>query len=104
MAENHKDKLPHLASEIKSLMYEFHPLADIFPMLDDNELKALAEDIKTKGLTEPITLYEGKVLDGRNRYRACDLAKVELDQTSSLNTKAMMRSDLWSARICAAAT
>ena len=60
-------------------MYEFHPLADIFPMLDDNELKALAEDIKTKGLTEPITLYEGKVLDGRNRYLACDLAKVELD-------------------------
>ena len=80
MAENHKDKLPHLASEIKSLMYEFHPLADIFPMLDDNELKALAEDIKAKGLTEPITLYEGKVLDGRNRYRACDLAEVELRQ------------------------
>ena len=61
-------------------MYEFHPLANIFPMLDDNELKALAEDIKAKGLTEPITLYEGKVLDGRNRYRACDLAEVELRQ------------------------
>jgi hypothetical protein len=59
-------------------MYEFHPLADIFPMLEDDELKALAEDIKAKGLTEPITLYEGKVLDGRNRYRACELAKVEL--------------------------
>jgi ParB-like chromosome segregation protein Spo0J len=43
-------------------MYEFHPLADIFPMLDDDELKALAEDIKAKGLTEPITLYEDKVL------------------------------------------
>jgi hypothetical protein len=59
-------------------MYDFHPLADIFPMLEDDELKALAEDIKAKGLTEPITLYEGKVLDGRNRYRACDLAEVEL--------------------------
>ena len=59
-------------------MYEFHPLADIFPMLEDHDLKALAEDIKAKGLTEPITLYEGKVLDGRNRYRACDLAEVEL--------------------------
>jgi|ERR1700722_466730 len=57
-------------------MYEFHPVADIFPMLNDDELKALAEDIKAKGLTEPITLYEGKVLDGRNRYRACELAEV----------------------------
>jgi hypothetical protein len=59
-------------------MYEFHPLADIFPMLEDDELKSLSEDIKAKGLTEPITLYEGKVLDGRNRYRACDLSEVEL--------------------------
>jgi hypothetical protein len=59
-------------------MYEFHSVADIFPMLEDDELKALAEDIKAKGLTEPITLYEGKVLDGRNRYRACELAEVEL--------------------------
>jgi ParB-like chromosome segregation protein Spo0J len=60
-------------------MYEFHRLADIFPMLEDDDLKALAEDIKAKGLTEPITLYEGKVLDGRNRYRACDLAELELE-------------------------
>jgi hypothetical protein len=59
-------------------MYEFHPLAALFPMLEEQDLKALAEDIKAKGLTEPITLYEGKVLDGRNRYRACDLAEVEL--------------------------
>src|ERR1700733_8806760 len=59
-------------------MYEIHPLADIFPMLEETDLKELAEDIKGKSLTAPITLYEGKVLDGRNRYRACDLAKVEL--------------------------
>jgi hypothetical protein len=59
-------------------MYEFHPLADIFPMLEDDDLRALAEDIRAHGLREPITLYEGKVLDGRNRYRACELAEVEL--------------------------
>src|ERR1700722_3990020 len=61
-------------------MYEFPPVADIFPMLNDDELKALADDIKAKGLTEPITLFEGKVLDGRNRYRACQLAEVEIRQ------------------------
>jgi ParB-like chromosome segregation protein Spo0J len=60
------------------ITYEFHPIANIFPMLEEEDLKALAEDIKAKGLTEPITLYEGKVLDGRNRYHACDLAEVEL--------------------------
>jgi hypothetical protein len=37
----------------------------------------LAEDIKANGLVEPITLYEGKVLDGRNRWRACEIAGVE---------------------------
>jgi hypothetical protein len=60
------------------MVYESHPIAEIFPMLGDKELKALAEDIKAKDLTEPIMLFEGKVLDGRNRYRACELAEIEL--------------------------
>jgi hypothetical protein len=50
--------------------YEFHQLAEIFPMLEGKDLTDLADDIKAKGLLEQITLYQGKILDGRNRYRA----------------------------------
>lgn len=56
---------------------EFHPLADAFPLLTTGELKQLAQSIETNGQREPIVLYDGKILDGRNRYRACLLAGVE---------------------------
>lgn len=54
----------------------FHPLADIFPMLDAGGLQELVDDIRSNGLREPITLYEGAILDGRNRYAACVAAGV----------------------------
>jgi hypothetical protein len=49
-----------------------HSFANIFPILDPTsvEFMALVDDIKENDLREPITLYEGKVLDGRNRYLA----------------------------------
>lgn len=57
--------------------YEFHGYCTLFPQADDKTLADMAADIKENGLNEPIILYEGKILDGRNRYLACGQAGVE---------------------------
>jgi ParB-like chromosome segregation protein Spo0J len=56
---------------------EFHPLANLFPPLEEKELDELTADIRANGLRENIVLHEGKILDGRNRYYACLRAGVE---------------------------
>jgi hypothetical protein len=56
---------------------EPHPFAALFPELPREELTELARDIKERGQLEPIILYKGVILDGRNRYRACQIAGVK---------------------------
>jgi ParB-like chromosome segregation protein Spo0J len=46
-------------------------------MMSTADLEKLAEDIRENGLRDPIWLFEGKIIDGRNRYLACKLAGVE---------------------------
>lgn len=45
--------------------------------MSEEELAALAADIKARGLIETIVLLDGCILDGRNRHRARELAGVE---------------------------
>jgi hypothetical protein len=56
-----------------------HPAAEAFRLMTDDELQALADDIKANGQIHPIMLdAEGRlVVDGRNRLKACKLAGVE---------------------------
>jgi len=50
---------------------EFHEISSVFPLMNELEIEDLSIDIKNNGLNHPIMLYEGKILDGRNRYIAC---------------------------------
>ncbi len=56
---------------------EFHEVANLFPLIEGQEFDELIEDIRTNGLQQPIWTYQGKIIDGRNRYRACLKAGVE---------------------------
>src|SRR6478735_8085593 len=54
----------------------FHPIANIFPLMEGDDFDALVRDIDTNGLTDPIIMLEGKILDGRNRYLACQQLEI----------------------------
>ena len=56
-----------------------HPIADIWPMMSDDDLQGLSNDIKHQGLLTPVWLYEDKILDGRNRAIACQMAGVKVE-------------------------
>jgi hypothetical protein len=51
--------------------HESHAAADAYPLLTGADFDNLVDSIEQYGLTDPITLYQGKILDGRNRYAAC---------------------------------
>lgn len=49
-------------------MIEAHPLTNYIPALADHD--ELVMDIAQNGLLNPLVLYEGKLIEGRVRYRA----------------------------------
>lgn len=62
---------------MKATAYAAHPAADLYPMLPEDELRELAEDIKRHGQRHAVIVLGDLILDGRNRALACDLAGVE---------------------------
>lgn len=57
--------------------YKAHPIANKFDMLDGEALASMAQSIKENGQAIPCVLWGDLLLDGRNRWRACELAGVE---------------------------
>ena len=71
---------PETASKCTStpVTGEFHPAANLFPLVEQQVLAELAADIVANGLIEPIWRHrDGRIIDGRNRWLACEMAGVE---------------------------
>jgi len=56
---------------------DFHPLAKLFPLIVGEAFKSLCDDIELHGLIHPIVTLDGAILDGRNRFLACQAVEVE---------------------------
>lgn len=78
----------HRSSALPGLWHEY---ANLFPMLGAAEQDALRADIQLHGVREPVIQFEGRILDGRNRYMAArdlgldfPVAEFEGDQAEAL--------------------
>lgn len=49
----------------------YHQAANLFPLMEGEDFDNLKSDILKQGELNPIIPFEGKILDGRNRYRSC---------------------------------
>jgi len=56
-----------------------HPVCNLFPLMTAPELDHLADDIRTHRLTNPLTVHNGQLVDGRNRLLACRRVGIEPD-------------------------
>jgi len=51
---------------------QYHPVSNLFPLMQGADFEALKQDISEHGQLEPIWLHsDGSIIDGRNRHRAC---------------------------------
>jgi hypothetical protein len=89
------------ASSWRSI-YRVHPAAEVFPMMPDAEIEALAADIRANGLRQPVVLWQAPgvlrstisnfttrdwiVVDGRNRLAALERLGVVFSADKSVRT------------------
>lgn len=55
----------------------YHPIANIFPVIDGSDLEALRESIRAHGVQVPIVVWRGQIVDGRHRALIADQLGVE---------------------------
>lgn len=60
---------------------EIHPVANLFPVMSEDEYRALRDDIAENGLRECVVFWKNKLVDGRNRLRACEELGIEASES-----------------------
>ena len=65
---------PPVETTVPAMAY--HEIANAFPLMEGVEFDELVADINAHGLHNPITLFEDKIFEGRNRDRACRIAGI----------------------------
>ena len=55
----------------------FHEITTLFPPMEETAYRSLVADIQEHGLRESIWTYQGKIIDGVHRFRACTHVGIE---------------------------
>lgn len=67
-------------SEVKSIAtkdLDVHSLSMLFPTVNEEDVSALALDIKNNGVVVPLEVWQGKVVDGKHRLAAATACGLE---------------------------
>jgi ParB-like chromosome segregation protein Spo0J len=55
---------------VQNMNLSQHPLSAAFPAMTGEEFQSLKDSVNENGVLNPITIYEGMVIDGWHRYQA----------------------------------
>jgi hypothetical protein len=90
-------RLPDGSTEMQVL--EVHPLAMVIPGMNEEDDRRLRADVKARGVREPLTLLDGKVLDGRNRLRIAGQEGATVRLKEFTGSEADARAYVWSVNV-----
>ena len=76
-----------------------HPLAQMIPLISPGDLDRLTDDIAANGVNEPLDMYQGRVLDGRNRLAVASVTGTPVRLRDFEGDEAAAKTYVWSANI-----